>query len=232
MLAPVSILALIPARGASKGLPRKNIKPLAGKPMIVWTIEAALRSKVAARVVVSTEDDEIARVAQDAGAEVPFRRPAALATDTADSFSVAEHALKALAAAGYRPQFLLLLQPTSPLRTAADIRRAARLRESRDADAVVSVAESPVSPQWLQTIDAKGVLHPWAGGKGPSRRQDAPRTYCPNGALYLVRTKTLLRAKDFSPPGALACVMPPERSVDVDTAHDFAVAGFLLGPLR
>ncbi len=187
-----SILALIPARGASKRLPRKNVRPLGGVPLIGWTIRAAKESGVLERIVVSTDDDEIAAIARSEGAEVPFMRPAELAQDDSSSEAVGEHALHSLAGQdGYEPEYILLLQPTSPLRTADDIRSLIALREKNAATAVVSFRGGAAAPEL-------------------------------NGALYLVRTDVFLEEKTFFPACALHYIMPPERSIDIDTEADWA----------
>lgn len=212
------VLAVIPARGGSRGLPRKNVLQFCGRPLIAWTIAAALESGVAGRVIVSTDDEEIAAVAREAGAEVPFLRPAELATDEATTLDVALHLLDTLA---LQPAWLLLLQPTSPLRTASDICAAAAL--AGESDAVVSLASAS---QWLHRVDRDGFLEPLVDVP-MTRRQDAPPAYALNGAIYLVRTEALRRERTFCPRRTRAYIMPPERSVDIDTALDWTWAQML-----
>jgi N-acylneuraminate cytidylyltransferase len=212
------VLAVITARGGSKGLPRKNVLPAGGRPLIAWTIGAALESEAIGQVVLSSDDDEIIETAKAWGCEVPFRRPAELASDTATSMDVLMHALDQLP--GY--DYVVLLQPTSPLRTAADIDAALALLESRGAPSCVSVCEAEQSPYWMFRLadgDALAALLP--GEAGASRRQDLPPVYVLNGAIYIARIDWLRRTKSFLGDGCIAYRMPAERSVDIDTAADF-----------
>lgn len=224
------VLALITARGGSKGLPGKNIRTLAGKPMIAWSIEAARASGVVDRVVVSTDDAEIARVARDWGAEVPFLRPAELAGDNAAHVPVVLHALDWLAGHdGYRPELVLLLQPTSPLRTAVDIRDAVSLYRKNRPQAVVGVCEPSHHPWLIKTEDEEGWLKDFVvKPAGYLPRQKLPNVYAVNGALYLISVEALRELETFTPPHTLPLVMPAERSVDIDTEHDLRLAEFLL----
>ncbi|MCM0083479.1 acylneuraminate cytidylyltransferase family protein [Geomonas sp. Red32] len=223
------IIALITARGGSKGVPYKNIREVGGKPLIAWSIEAARKSSPELRVVVSTDDAEIAAVSADFGAEVPFLRPAELAGDHASSESVALHALTWLAEReGYRPRLLLLLQPTSPLRTSADIDEAVRLQAACDADAVVSVTPNERPVQWLRRVDDGGLLVPWMAGEQLARRQEAEEIYRLNGAIYLIKTEVLVSEKTFYPPATRPLVMPVERSLDIDSEFDLLLADLLL----
>ncbi|KAB2646787.1 MAG: acylneuraminate cytidylyltransferase family protein [Verrucomicrobia bacterium] len=224
------IAALIPARGGSKGIPRKNLVPLAGKPLIAWTIEAALGSDKLSRVLVSTDDAEIAAVARQYGAEVPFLRPPELARDETGTLEVALHALDWIEQnTTDRPEYLLLLQPTSPLRTTADIAAAIHLAQTRGADAVLGVCEAEPHPYLARRMDESGVLSDFIPAREASgRRQDFPPAYILNGALYLNRCTSLRASRVFQPPGALAHVMPRERSLDIDTPDDLRLAELLL----
>ena len=219
------ILAVITARGGSKGLPRKNVLPLAGRPLIGWSIAAALGSAAVGRVVVSTDDPEIAEVARAEGAEVPFLRPADLASDTASSLDVLRHALTECPGHDY----FVLLQPTSPLRQASDIDAAWRLLKATGAASCVSVCETAESP-WLMYLQSdEGRLsrllpEPERG----LRRQDLPVAYRLNGAIYLARRAGFLATGRLIDPDTVALVMPPERSVDIDTLSDFDLAESLL----
>ncbi len=208
------VLALIPARGGSVRLPRKNVRDFMGKPLIHWTIKAALTSGVCDRVTVNTDDVEIAEAALNSGAEVPFMRPLYLATSEATTFDVVEHAITAL---NVTPEYIVLLQPTSPLRNAEDIKSAFALIERTGAPAVVSV--SPFDKPWpvLCRVEA-GVLNPV-----PEPSRGAP-THQLNGAIYIERLQPFLSTRSFTPPGTLAYEMPPDRSIDVDTALDFKIA--------
>lgn len=220
----MTILGLIPARGGSKGIPRKNIKLMAGKPLIVWTIEAAMRCRRLDAVVVSTDDDEIAAVARHAGAQVPFMRPAALAMDTTPGLDPVLHALDSLP--GH--DAVLLLQPTSPLRSASDIDACLDMALSRDAPSVVSVCQVDSHPLWVFRMDGNDGLQRYLSDAPPARRQDLPSAYALNGAMYYARTAWLREHRAFVGPGTLGLAMPPERSVDVDTAFDWRVAEMLL----
>jgi len=222
----VRILGLIPARGGSKRLPRKNVLPLAGKPLIAWSIGAALASERLSRVIVSTDDEEIATVARTHGADVPFLRPAALASDTASTLEVLLHALGVLAGQGEQFDYLALLQATSPLRQAADIDSAVSLLLKRQADAVISVCENGHPPEWSNTLPADGSLSGFfRPGIRSTRSQDLPTSYRLNGAIYLFDCKRLLESKSLDmDDNAYAYIMPRERSIDIDTALDFRIA--------
>jgi CMP-N-acetylneuraminic acid synthetase len=210
-------------------LPRKNVQPLAGRPLIAHTIEAALSAPSLTRLIVSTEDPEVARVARACGAEVPFLRPAALAQDETPLYPVLTHAVAALAEAGWQGEWVVLLQPTSPLRRVEDIEAALDLARSRRADAVVSVTPAPRHPYWLKRLDAEGRLSPWlAEQANPPRRQDLPPVYVPNGAVYVARTDVLLSQQTFYTARTYGYIMPPERSLDIDSAWDLQLAECLL----
>lgn len=223
-------LGLITARGGSKGLPGKHLRILGGKPLIVWTIEAALRATGLDRLIVSTDDPQIAAVCHQHGAEVPFLRPAELASDTSPHILTSEHALRWVEAAeGSLPDYCLLLQPTSPLRTASDITESIALCRESHPSAVIGVTPVEHHPAHMFCAGAGLELTPYqSGDMGYKRRQDLPQVLAVNGAIYLNRTADLLRDRTYTPPGALAHVMPPERSVDVDTELDLAIAGLLL----
>jgi CMP-N,N'-diacetyllegionaminic acid synthase len=219
----VSVLALIPARGGSKGIPRKNIMPIAGRPLIAWTIAAALAARVDA-VVVSTDDAEIADAARAAGATVPFLRPAALAADDTPGIDPVLHALDEL------PGFdtVLLLQPTSPLRSTADIDAALALKAATAAPSVVSVSEPATHPYWVYAIGPDGRMVPLIDQQKAPRRQDLPAVHALNGALYLADSAWLQSGRRFVDANTRAFIMPPERSVDIDTPLDWLIAEALL----
>jgi CMP-N-acetylneuraminic acid synthetase len=225
------VLAVIPARAGSKRLPGKNLLPLGGKPLIAWTIAAAMEARSITDILVSTDSEEIAAEARRHGASAPFLRPRELATDTAASFEVVRHAVEYASGVLGRPcEFTLLLQPTSPLRGSADIQAALDLLAARNADAVVSVCESDHSPLWMNTLPPDRSLDGFLREEVKNRRsQDLPRHYRINGAIYAGRTETLLREGSFFPArNAFAHVMAREDSVDIDDALDFAVAEALL----
>lgn len=215
----MSALAVIPARSGSKSLPGKNVRLFHGRPLLHWSISAARESGVAERIIVSTDDEEIATIARAGGAEVPFLRPAALAQDDSPMLDVMLDLLTRLESV---PENVLLLQPTSPLRNADDLRRAAALLA--DADAVVSVTAAKHHPQWLQRISPEGLLEPFTREPAPACRQDLPKVYALNGALYLVRTTALRAERTFRPARTLAYEMPAERSVDIDSELDWRLA--------
>jgi CMP-N,N'-diacetyllegionaminic acid synthase len=219
------LLAVIPARGGSKSIPRKNIKPFAGKPLLSWTIDAALKVSKISRVIVSTDDIEISQIARRHGAEVPFLRPSELAQDqTAGVYSLL-HALEQL------PDFdgVLLLQPTSPLRTADDIAGLIDLALESGSDSIVSVSKVNKHPFWMYTIQADKSLHPFCnGGDAVNRRQDLPDVYSLNGAIYFVRSSWVLEKKTLIGQNTLGYVMPEERSIDIDTMFDWRVAEIML----
>lgn len=220
----MSVLALIPARGGSKGVPRKNVCLLAGKPMIAWTIEAARQASSVDRIVVSTEDDEIARVAREFGAETPFMRPDALAQDNTPGMDVVFHALDNLPAY----DDILLLQPTSPLRTAEDIEAIVRLRTELNAPAAVSVTEMDHPVEWMYRMGTGTRLQSVLDTPPPARRQDAVSTYALNGAIYLARVDWLLEQRSFVTAQTIGYVMPAARSPDIDTPLDWRWVEFLM----
>lgn len=218
-------MALIPARGGSKGLPGKNIRPLKGKPLIGWSIEAARASRYVSRIVVSSDDEEILAVARDQGAETPFRRPASLAGDATPGMDVVLHALDQLA--GF--EWVVLLQPTSPLRLSADIDAAIEQCLKTNAPACVSVCEAPASPWWMFEVGAECRMRSFLPAEQrPVRRQDLPDLYALNGAVYVAKTEWLRTSRSFLTEETVAYVMPPARSVDIDTLFDFQLAECLL----
>lgn len=220
----MNTFALIPARGGSKGIPRKNIKLIAGKPLIVWTIEAALRSSLLSAVVVSTDDPEIADVARRAGAQVPFMRPAELAQDQTPGLDPVLHALDQL------PQFdsVLLLQPTSPLRTTDDIDACLQLAFAHNAPSVVSVSEADTHPYWTYRVTGDQALTRFVDAEPIARRQDLPPAFALNGALYFAEVNWLRSSGSMVGAETLAYVMARERSVDLDTPLDWKFAELLL----
>ena len=225
-----TILGLIPARGGSKGLPKKNIRPLLGKPLIAWTIEQAKASKYVDRVVVSTDDKEIAEVARQYGAEVPFMRPKELARDDTPGVDVVFHAMNwFIKNENKQYDLIMLLQPTSPLRAAEDIDKAIELLFFKKAKAIVSVCEVDHHPLWTNTLpedgNMKAFLRPEILNK---RRQDLPVFYRLNGAIYLARLDYLRKCNGFFGPETYAYVMPRERSIDVDTNFDLKLVEYFI----
>ncbi|MPQ95253.1 acylneuraminate cytidylyltransferase family protein [Thioclava sp. JE_KL1] len=216
------VLAVITARGGSKGLPRKNVRPLGGLPLIAWTVRAALEASCVVRVVVSTDNDEIAEAASKAGAEVPFRRPTELASDTATSVEVMAHALNAVS--GY--DRAVLLQPTSPFRTAADLDAGFALWQgSPGAGGCVSVCAAVESPWLMYGTDRRGRLERLLPEPPDGhRRQDLPKALLLNGAFYFIDVARFLAEQRFLFEDSLGYVMPVDRSLDIDTRDDFAAA--------
>ena len=223
-------LAIIPARGGSKGIPQKNIRNLDGKPLIAWTIDVARSSQCFDRIVVSTEDYRIAEVACTFGAEVPFMRPVELSQDNSPSIDAVLHAVHWLADhEDYRPEYMMLLQPTSPLRSSEDIQKAIQIIQDKQADSVVSVTIVHQHPYWIKTISPDGQLVDFLFPEKPySNRQDLPPAYALNGAIYLARRDVLLARSSFYGDNTLAYVMPPERSIDIDTPWEFHLAELIL----
>lgn len=226
-------IGLITARGGSKSIPQKNIKMLAGKPLIAWTIEAALQSKELSRVIVTTDDEKIAEVSKKWGAEVPFIRPIEFARDDSSSISAVLHAIQWMEEKeGFCPDYIMLLQPTSPFRTAEDIHQSIELAKKHCAVAVVSVCAADSHPYLCQRVLADGTLADFVSTDVVYvRRQDLPPAYTFNGAIYLSLRKTLLQAKTFTPEGTIAYVMPKERSLDVDTNWDWHLAELIMKEL-
>ena len=225
---PHDVLIVIPARGGSKGLPGKNIRQLGNLPLLGWTAEALQQSKLReARCVLSTDDDAIAETGRACGLEVPFLRPASLASDTASSLDVVLHALDWLAAEhNETPSFVLLLQPTSPFRPPAAINCAWEMLQADSIlDAVIGAKPIHRSLNTLFLPDNCGHIHPVNTEKTTvTRRQDTPGLVTPNGALYLVRSQSLRENSSFFPPATAALPMDAIASLDIDDATDWAMA--------
>lgn len=226
----MTVIGLITARGGSKSILGKNIKFLAGKPLIAWTIEIALQCKDISRVIVSTDDQEIAEVARQWGAEVPFIRPTELSQDDSSHISVVLHAIHWLEEKeGYRPNYIMLLQPTSPCRTVEDIQITIQLAKNHDAIAVMSVCEAANHPYKTYKIIENGTLEYFIPSNIEYKyRQSLPKVYEENGAIYLNKRSSLLQHQTFLPSGTIAYVMPQERSLDIDTPWDFYIADLVL----
>lgn len=223
----VKTLGLIPARVGSRGIPGKNLRPLGGVPLIVRSIETA-REAGLDHVVVSTDGPEIAKVARQAGARVPFMRPAELATDEAATLDVVRHALQWLReneAVDF--DAVVLLQPTSPLRTARHVRESLELFLRSGRRPVVSVTPTEHPPHWTYTLSPQGNLLPVVPGDWMQRRQDLPRTFRLNGAIYVFPPAQVQRGTLWDDQ-SVAYVMPPEVSVDIDTELDWQMAEILL----
>lgn len=223
-----SILAIIPARGGSKGIPRKNIKNLDGKPLIAYTIEEAQKSKYIDRLIVSTEDEEIAMISKKYNLEVPFLRPEQLAKDDIAGIDPILHAVKWFHRNGYDFDYVICLQCTSPFRNIEQIDEAIEKLIIKDADSIVSVSESEVSPCWMKKIE-NGLMKDFLEDSTfYSRRQDVPKTYRLNGAIYIAKTKVLLKNKNWYTKNTLAYIMDKKSSIDIDDMIDFEFAEFLM----
>ncbi len=216
------VLGVILARGGSKRLPRKNLRVLAGKPLIVWTIETGLAGRHLDRLVLSSDDEEIMAVARAARCEVPFRRPDELAQDDTLPGEAIIHALEAL---NWRDGYVVLLQPTSPLREAADIDACIESCVAAGAPACATVVPVNKPAHWLMTLNEEGyVRRLLPQGLGRSLGEKEPDAYLPNGAVYVARVSWFLQHRTFWTPETLAQRMPPERSIDIDTEYDFWLA--------
>jgi CMP-N,N'-diacetyllegionaminic acid synthase len=221
-----TFLAIIPARGGSKRLPKKNILNLAGKPLIAWTIETALKSKYIDRIVVSTDDDKIATVSKKYGADVPFMRPGYLATDESTSIDVVLHSLDKLEKNGEKYDFIILLQPTSPLRSSKNIDESIELLDEIKCDAVISVCKVEHSPLWTNTIPESGDLSNFLDSSIVNKRsQDLECYYRLNGAIYLCDVDRLRNEITFFlKSNCIAYKMKEEESIDIDNKIDFQLA--------
>lgn len=226
MIMDQSVLAIIMARGGSKGLPNKNCLPLKGKPLIAWSIEAAQKCLEIDRVILSTEDQTIKSIAEDYGCEVPFVRPDHLADDIASGTDVIIHALNTLKETY---EWLVVLQPTSPLRLSSDISNCFQLCLHHNAPACVSVTEAK-SPFWTYFLeDQNQQMRPILGEDNVQLgRQQLPPAFVLNGAVYVARREWFLKKRTFVSQETRAYVMPAERSVDIDTLLDFKLAELLL----
>ena len=224
MLNEKTFLAIIPARGGSKRLPRKNILNLAGKPLIAWTIEAALQSKYIDKVLVTSDDEEILKVSNSYGAST-IKRPMHLSQDNSTSFEAINHAIENTEEFDY----IVLLQPTSPLRTSGHIDEAIQLLESKSADAIVSVTETEHSPLWANTLPEDDSMTGFLSDNLlNTRSQDLETYYRLNGAIYICKANKLLEASSFFiKENIYAYKMSQASSVDIDTELDFKWAVFL-----
>lgn len=218
------VIAVVPARGGSRGLPGKNIRPLCGKPLINWTIECARQSPHIDELMVSTDSQEIGDIAMAAGARMPFLRPTELATDTTPTIEVVEHALEHYRNAGQKPfDYLVLLEPTSPLREDDDIdKMLAKLDAHADEfDAIVSVGESGAHPSIMKRLVGER-LEPYCPDlQMATRRQDNPPAYFPYGVAYIIKTATLLAERSFYPPRCTHYTIQRYQNHEIDDIYDF-----------
>ena len=222
MINDKKLVAIIPARGGSKRLPRKNVLDLAGKPLIAWTIEAALNSSYIDRVVVSTDNSKIASISKQYGADVPFLRPSKLATDKAPSIDVALHTIQELGKSGVTYDFVVFLQPTSPLRNTYHIDEAIELMEQKRAYNIVGVTTLNHPIEWTNTLPKDLSLKGFLGHNPILRSQDYPVRYYINGAIYIVDIKQMLTEhKLILDNNAFAYIMSRQNSIDIDTEEDW-----------
>jgi N-acylneuraminate cytidylyltransferase/CMP-N,N'-diacetyllegionaminic acid synthase len=226
------IIGIIPARGGSKGVYKKNIKLLAGKPLIAYTIEAGLRSKYVDRIVVSTENIEIAEISKKYGAEV-IKRPKRLAMDDTPTLLVLQHVVQYLEEKeNYHPDIIITLQPTSPLRNEKDIDSAVSKFIRNGADSVVSLCVVEHHPYWMKILKGNKVYPSIKMKKEFTKRQDLPKIYRLNGAVYVTKRDVLMKENTILGKDTRAIIMPQNKSVDVDTNLDFKLAEILIEELR
>ena len=224
----MKILVIIPARGGSKGIPHKNIKPLAGKPLIHYTIDVARQIVANEDICVSTDDPEIMQCVEDYGLKVPFIRPSELATDTAGTYEVLLHALNYYEQQGKSYDVVILLQNTSPFRTPEQVKEALTLYNS-NLDMVVSVKECSANPYYCVFEENEyGYLNICKGDGSITRRQDAPKVYEYNGAIYVINPKSLKEMPLYKFTKRIKYVMDEKSSLDLDTMNDWHMAELLI----
>ena len=222
------VLAIIPARANSKGVPGKNIRDLAGKPLLAYSIETALQSKVFDEVMVSTEDSKYKAIAERYGTNVPFLRSDKNASDQAATDDVIAEVLEKYKTLGREFDAFCILQPTSPLRSAQDIKDAFKLFNQKSQTAVISVCEVEHPISWCGALGEEGSLNGFIKRGGSHQRQGEEIGYRINGAIYFVSVQTSHKDKFLYRDGSYAYIMPKERSVDIDTEMDFKFADFLM----
>lgn len=221
----MSLLAIIPARGGSKRILRKNIKKIAGKPLISWTIDIAKKAQCIDEIFISTDDPEIAEISKSCGINVPFLRPANLSTDSSLSIDLVLHTLDIVK----KFDWVVLLQPTSPLRTSDDIENIYNLCIDANASSAVSVCQIIKNPKWLYTMDNSSKMSSYLGRNIKNiSKKNLQNIYTLNGALYLTRVDFLKKYKKFINEDTLGYVMPRERSIDIDTQEDWKIAEYYL----
>ena len=216
------VVAIIPARAGSKRVPGKNLKTINGRSLVQLSIDRAKETSLIERIVVSSDDPVILKQAKDAGVE-RIHRPAPLCTDEASSMAVVKHAIREMDL--HDEDELVLLQPTSPFRAAQDIDQAITLRRKTGAPFCISVKQVEEHPQWMYTIDGRGRIRPFLNShRREARSQDFPALHIPNGAVYVGLVAALLEHETFFTTDTVALVMPPERSLDIDTPWQLELA--------
>lgn len=225
MIQGKKILAVVPARGGSKGVPRKNIRPVADKPLLAWTAEEAIKSEYIDRLILSSDDLQIIDAGKALGLDVPFVRPSRLGLDHVTTEEVVLDILQRLP--GY--DYVLVLQPTTPLRTVLDIDGCIRLCAEHKGRACITVTECEHTPYWMYRLDAESVATPFIDSEYlTKRRQEIPSVYMPNGAVFMAETAFFIQNRSFESDRTLAYVMPCNRSLDIDTEDDLIIADMLL----
>ena len=227
----MKVLGIIPARGGSKGVPRKNIRLLNGKPLLAYTAEAALRAKKLSRIFLTTEDEEIAAVGKSYGLEVPFLRPANLALDTTPTLPVILHTVESIEATGEIFDAICLLQPTNPLRRAEDIDNCIEMLEMSDADSIISVLPVPheYNPKWVYWRDESGSMRLSTGDREPPpRRQELPAAFHREGSIYVTRRAVIEIYGNLYGEKVRGYETRVENSINIDTLHDWTMAEVLI----
>lgn len=232
----MKILSLITARGGSKGIPGKNIADLGGKPLIAWTIEASVKSSLVTRTIVSTDDEKIAEVSKQAGADVPFMRPPELSGDKTPHVPVIQHAVKYLED-NFNEfyDYILLLQPTVPFRSTEDIDNAIKLVDEKVPDALLSACEPENHPSLVKKLDDSGFMDYFIprDEKAYMCRQSLPEAFIDNGAIFLTKRDVLMERGLIHPAGStIIYLMPKERSLDIDTPWDLYVARLIIDDIK
>jgi len=228
----MSVLAIVPARSGSKRIPNKNIKLLANKPLIAYSIEYALSERAIDRVIVSTDSEQILALSKKYGAEAPFLRPLEISTDEANDASCVLHALNFMKADGYQPEFIVYLRPTQPFRNYGDVGLAVKLlSENKDLDGVRTIRDSPYPPFWMKKIDAENLIYPFINEVKEyqySRSQDLPSTYFCDGCIDVYRVESFLSAGQMNKGKIRAIYQKTQPYVDIDTQEDWDFAEYLI----
>ncbi len=229
-LADAKIAAFVMARGGSKGVPGKNIRLLNGQPLIIYTFNVAKNSKFIKRCFLSTDSHKIAEIGKNAGVEVPFIRPKRLATDTASGFEALMHGVRwVMKNLSYKPDIVVELLPTSPLRIAEDIDNALKTMVEKGADSIVSLTPASQNPYWMKVLDKKGFVKPFIKTAfATKRRQDLPLVYALHGAIKAAKCDFLLKNNSWYGKRTAAYIMPQERSLEIDSLLDFEIVEYLL----
>lgn len=225
-----TILGIIPARGGSKGIPGKNTKEIAGKPLIAWTIEAAKESNYIDRLIITTDSEEIAGIGRDVGAEIPFLRPSEFAQDNSIGTDVILHALNWFEDHDQKYDYFIYLQPTSPMRKSVHVDTAIEMIGQNDkAVSLVSISESSKHPNWMKTINKNGFIQSFLPSEIVyNNRQELPPVYVLNGAIYICRWDVFLEDHSFYLRSCLPIIMDRVSGIDVDSLEDWAYAEFIL----